>query len=393
MKKWTYGAVLAILMCVISLTAVCEGLLPSLSDVYGVAMPSLGDVLNRYADSEEKEESGSTTQYWSGISEDDFEAFSAYLAESQAELRNYSVENGVLSAMIGKNGKEFRFQYDPKAATATIVYPKGTYDERSYQASCKFVLAKRLLDAGQIMESYKTLQALQGYKEAENLIKSDKRLMTTAREAKLMPYKTVGSIVTMGVYPQTSSGDDKTAVEWIVLDVQENKSLLISRYGLDAQPYNEKDADVTWESCTLRSWLNGSFLNTAFSAAEQNAILTTLVDNGENQGYSGYVADGGNNTEDKVFLLSYAEAWKYFEEDSARMCAPTDYALKQGTFTNSGNKVDGKAACRWWLRSPGDISNFAMYVNSAGPGSNRSVSYRNNAIRPAFWLNLDSEIF
>ena len=391
MKKWTYGAVLAILMCVISLTAVCEGLLPSLSDVYGVAMPSLGDVLNRYADSEEKEESGSTTPYWSGISADDFEAFSAYLAESQAELRNYSVENSVLSAMIGKNGKEFRFQYDPKAETATIVYPKGTYDERSYQASCKFELAKRLLDAGQITESYKTLQALRGYKEAESLVESDENLLAE-REANLKPYKTVGNIITFGAYPQTDSGSDKTAVEWIVLDVQGNKSLLISRYGLDAQPYNEKDADVTWESCTLRSWLNGSFLNTAFSAAEQNAILTTLVDNGENQGYSGYVADGGNNTEDKVFLLSYAEAWKYFEEDSARMCAPTDYALKQGTYTDSGNKVDGKAACRWWLRSPGN-PNFAMLVLSTGRHSNTTVSYRRNAIRPAFWLNLDSEIF
>ena len=203
----------------------------------------------------------------------------------------------------------------------------------------------------------------------------------------------VGSIVTFGRYEQDGNPDNGTEkIEWIVLDVQGNKSLLISRYGLDVQQYNENYTAITWEDCTLRSWLNGSFLNTAFSAAEQNAILTTLVDNGENQGYSGYVADGGNNTEDKVFLLSYAEAWKYFEEDSARMCAPTDYALTQGTYTDSGNKVDGKAACRWWLRSPGN-PNFAMLVLSTGRHSNTTVSYRRNAIRPAFWLNLDSEIF
>ena len=86
------------------------------------------------------------------------------------------------------------------------------------------------------------------------------------------------------------------------------KALLLSRYGLDAQPYNTEDTAITWEKSTLRTWLSGTFIDKAFTSAEQSAILETNVDNGSGQGYSKWNTNGGNNTQDKVFLLSYAEA-------------------------------------------------------------------------------------
>ena len=85
--------------------------------------------------------------------------------------------------------------------------------------------------------------------------------------------------VTFGHYPQTAEGNDSTAIEWVVLQKEGNKALLISRYGLDAQPYNAEYTDATWETCTLRTWLNSTFLNKAFTAEEQKAILTTSVIN------------------------------------------------------------------------------------------------------------------
>ncbi len=93
-------------------------------------------------------------------------------------------------------------------------------------------------------------------------------------------------------------------------DRKENKALLLSKYGLDAKPYNAEEGDATWEKCSLRSWLNGEFLQSAFSADEQTAILTTAVDNSNSQGLhnSRWDEDGGNNTQDQIFLLSYAEA-------------------------------------------------------------------------------------
>lgn len=90
---------------------------------------------------------------------------------------------------------------------------------------------------------------------------------------------------------------------------------------------------MTWEKCSLRTWLNDTFYNKAFNADAQAAILTTNVDNSKNQGDSEYSTNGGNNTMDKVFLLSYAEADRHFDIESwndAALIEPTAYAIAQG---------------------------------------------------------------
>jgi hypothetical protein len=144
---------------------------------------------------------------------------------------------------------------------------------------------------------------------------------------------------------------------------------------------------VTWETCSLRSWLNGSFLNAAFTSEEQKAILTTEVDNSRSQGNSRWSTNGGKNTEDMVFILSYAEAGKYFSSDNGRICKPTAYAKEQGAYTlDSWN-------CWWWLRSPGFHQYDAANVNRDGSFGNSHVNYDHDAVRPAFWINLESDIF
>ena len=199
----------------------------------------------------------------------------------------------------------------------------------------------------------------------------------------------VGKTVTFGAYEQdNNTSNGKEEIEWIVLANEGNQSLLISRSALDCRQYNTKYTDVTWESCSLRTWLNGTFLKEAFSAEEQKAILTTKVDNSKSQGNSSWSTSGGNNTEDKVFLLSYAEAGKHFSSNSDRICKPTAYAKAQGAYTNdSGN-------CWWWLRSPGSTQDGAASVSTGGSlGSSDTVGSVNDAVRPAFWLNLESDIF
>lgn len=201
--------------------------------------------------------------------------------------------------------------------------------------------------------------------------------------------KVVGNIVTFGTYEQdNNSSNGKESIEWIVLANEGNQSLLISRYALDCQRYNTEYKDVTWETCSLRPWLNGTFLNAAFSADEQKAIQMTTVDNSKSQGNSNWSTNGGNNTTDQIFLLSYAEAGKYFASDSDRICKPTAYAKAQGAYTNdSGN-------CWWWLRSPGYGQNFAAYVFTDGSlGHSYDVNNGYDAVRPAFWINLESDIF
>ena len=206
---------------------------------------------------------------------------------------------------------------------------------------------------------------------------------------------TKGEIITFGHYEQDNNlSNGVEPIEWIVLDVQDGKALLLSRYALDAIAYHSVSDDITWENCTLRRWLNNDFRNSAFSAKEQQAILTTDVDNSNAQGYGRWNTDGGNNTRDRIFLLSYHEAFDlYFSNDEARMCVPTDFAVANGAWTSSVYKVNGRKTGAGWLRSPGCNQSYGAIVDGDGSRGYYTVSYDGNVIRPALWVNLNSDIF
>ena len=199
----------------------------------------------------------------------------------------------------------------------------------------------------------------------------------------------VGDTLLFGAYEQdkdTSNG--KEDIEWIVLAKEENKVLIISKYALDGQPYNTADTLVTWETCSLREWLNETFINAAFSSKEQDRIIRTTVTADANPEYG---TPAGNDTADKVFLLSIEEATQYFASDEARKCAPTDYAIEQGAWVSDYDTVGGRATCWWWLRSPGNFSSGAAIVSHDGSvyyGGNRVSNY-GNAVRPALWIDLE----
>lgn len=171
--------------------------------------------------------------------------------------------------------------------------------------------------------------------------------------------------------------------------------MLIAQKGLDVQPYNTKYGSVTWETSSLRNWLNTTFLNESFTAEEQKAIRTTGVDNGKAQGCELWETDGGNNTQDKVFLLSYGEAKKYFDiatpgidgPEKARI-QPTKYAEDQGAYVSEEYKTaDGKDATRWWLRSPGCNQLDAACVHARGCVGEQMCSNKDTCTRPAMWVD------
>ena len=199
---------------------------------------------------------------------------------------------------------------------------------------------------------------------------------------------TVGSIVTFGSYEQDNyNRGSKEPIEWIVLDVMENKLLLISRYALDCLAYCTGHDTVAWETSNVRAWLNNQFLNTAFTENEQNAILITEVDNSKSQGYIHYGDNGGANTQDRLFLLSYTEAWKYFFKNSDRVCKPTKAAVKRGAFESS---ISGN--CPWWLRSPGYTTDYVAAVDVDG-NRGGNLKYGTLAIRPAMWVDSSNAPF
>lgn len=100
-------------------------------------------------------------------------------------------------------------------------------------------------------------------------------------------------------------------IKWIVLEKEQDKVLLLSHHVIDCKCFNDDGTPCTWETCSLRKWLNNEFYNDAFSAEEKDKILTTYVNSNE------YVNDicnypVGNNTEDKIYCLSREESIKYF---------------------------------------------------------------------------------
>lgn len=244
----------------------------------------------------------------------------------------------------------------------------------------KYNAAVELMESGEIIEAYESLMAMDGYKDSAEKAAN----IYDQYEFEKIKSAEAGDIVYFGNYEQdndTSNGAEK--IEWQVLAKENNKVLVISKYALDSQHYNTADKDVTWETCTLRTWLNGTFLNSAFSTNEQAAIAQTTVTADGNPEYD---TDSGNATTDKVFLLSIDEANKYFSSYSARQCKPTAFTLANGVWWEE----DGGVVHYWRLRSPGGAQDYTAVVR--GDGSVACYGFRvdngGDAIRPAMWINL-----
>ena len=202
----------------------------------------------------------------------------------------------------------------------------------------------------------------------------------------------VGDIVTFGCYEQDNDGSPEP-IEWIVLDVQDGRALLLSRYGLDAMEYNTEYEETTWETSLVRRWLNDDFLNSAFSNRERAAVLTTLVDNSAAQGCTELTCADQNDTEDRVFLLSYHEAFDlYFPDNKSRICAPTPYAVARGAWDMAQFVNPDRHLGLWWLRSFDADLVVVTYVDFDGTVDAYFVVESCVCLRPALWLDLNADV-
>ena len=241
--------------------------------------------------------------------------------------------------------------------------------------STKYDRAIKLIDSGNYQEAYILLSGLE-YKDSAEKIQSLKSLLL----ANAIP----GDTVFFGKYEQdydTSNG--KENIEWLVLDKKNDKVLLISKHVLVDKAFDESGSNATWESCSLRKWLNGDFINDAFSPEEQSMLQITNVSADKNPYYS--MVDSGNATMDNVFLLSAPEAEKYFTSDEAR---------KADIYSSVSNEYHSDS---WWVRTPGasrdTISTYYRYV-AVRIGNTGAVSYGGapadniNGVRPAVWISI-----
>ena len=217
-----------------------------------------------------------------------------------------------------------------------------------------------------------------------------------------------GDIVTFGTYEQDNDAEnDAEPIEWFILDMEDGQATLLSVYLLDCQRYHPEETDMTWEDCAMRAWLNEDFLNAAFTKAEQEHITVTKLVNEDNPVFG---TPGGNDTSDKIWLLSLGDVEKYFhisleeyknlgddgylkglycyDQDHRVLAKPTAYAIQQLCYpydvdervvqAEQWGPVDDEfraeveknryanGCSNWWLRSPGHYESYASTVGFAG---------------------------
>ena len=238
--------------------------------------------------------------------------------------------------------------------------------EASYQK------AASLIQEGLYLDAYLEYISLGSYKDVNKILQSEK----LAGLGKWMQ----GEEVIFGRFEQdNNAGNGKEELEWIVLDVQENRCLLITKYVIDHVGFGGGSQFTLWSKSNIRSWLNTTFYNGAFSENEKKAIITTTNKNTKEQG-NGKRDD--EDTEDSVFLLSIKEA-KHYATSFSLKATTTETAVKHGVKNN-----EKTGCCTWWLRSATSdtVASWVGYTGAVmgqAEGSGDVIG-----VRPTMWVDL-----
>ena len=256
---------------------------------------------------------------------------------------------------------------------------KGKKAELSSEKEEKEINTNKLVGYRSLCEIPEDILSKVGNTQA--IVKESKILVTKCEPVpNAFAAAKVGDYIKFGRYIQESTIPED--IEWRVLEKEGSKLLLISKYGLDRQSFHHVRENVTWESCTLRTWLNTAFIKSAFNLNEYGMIANSHV---KATGNPKYKTSAGSDTWDKVFLLSMEEVEKYFSSTKDMECKTTAYAKKQGARTSLGN-------CWWWLRTPGDKQSNITFVRAYGGIESWGCLAIDHitAVRPAIWIDLNA---
>jgi hypothetical protein len=205
----------------------------------------------------------------------------------------------------------------------------------------------------------------------------------------------VGDKVTFGRYVQMFK--DFSPVEWRVLDTTDEKVLLLSDKALELQCYRILRDDIistfennfeelkkvlkkelSWENSDPRKWLNNYFFNSCFDDTEKNQIVPVR-----------HISGFGEETEDRIFLLSRDEVEKYFPVPEDRLTGITMHVIKKMHPNIKSQKrladLAEKKVKDWWLRTSGEGG--AHYVSGRNSDVLCGIEYERNLLRPALWIS------
>ena len=192
-----------------------------------------------------------------------------------------------------------------------------------------------------------------------------------------MGEESIGRVITLGRFEQDNlASNGAEALNWIILDVQDSRALVLCSKGIDTRPWHAKFEAASWKDCDLRAWLNGDFLETAFSPDEREQILSSSWSNADDPAVTA-------DTADKISLLSLSEVRKYLVTEEQLLCEPTAYALARGAEAI-------RNGVSWWLRTTGTGYESAAVIDwfaDEDVSGHMAVSDE-DCVRPCFWIRL-----
>lgn len=326
------------------------------------------------------------------------------------ELKEKEEKERIEAARIAKRNKKIAIITTPIVCAfiafmiilSTVIIPNGKYNDAialmdagrytdaitafealdGYKDSvekvkeCNYIYAIELMETNHLNDAYDIFIELGEYKEAKD--KAGVIWLKNTKE-RLKNIK-CGDYISFGQYPQdfyTYNGNED--IEWLVLEVKNGKALLISKYVLEAAEFG----GTTWETSTLRKWLNNDFLNSAFSDFEEKMIPTVTVSADMNPDFN---TNPGNATQDRIFLLSIAEVEKYFSSIESRQAWGSELARAHANLV----REDYPGRVWWWLRTPGETQNDAAAVICDGGIKEFGNHFSSKGgVRPAMWIDLN----
>lgn len=203
------------------------------------------------------------------------------------------------------------------------------------------------------------------------------------------PYSSaaVGDIVQLGGF------------NWMVLNTQDSKALIISEQVISQRQWHYEQRIMTWESSDMRQYLNGKFFDNTFTEGEKAFIAETRVINNTNPWYG--TVGAGNDTMDRVFLLSVEEVIHYFGDSGIldryagqAIAALPGFLTDEYNFARATTSIESEIVSWWWLRTPGHfVSPWLDASAAAVTGAGDVVPYgiylvTEGGVRPALWIKI-----
>ncbi len=233
----------------------------------------------------------------------------------------------------------------------------------------QYTQATELLAGQKYEQAYTAFAQLEDYKDSQKQFERVELLLAAKAE--------VGDTVLFGMYDKKMHGRTD-GIEWIVLDKQADRVLVISKESLGTMnigriegegaieyatrrlPYVMEDADEhaegSWGASLMRGYLHRTLASTAMSESRLANLVETVHTDRHNA-----------SATDALFLLSNEEAKQYFSTDGDRQLG------------------DG-----WWLRTEGEAAGEFCYVNERGEVCDGKAVGDYLSVRPAMWINIGS---